>query len=110
MKVQQHCFTGAWKESPLHVIQPDIQGEPATTYKEEQTCHLSAEKMANMITMYDRFIAPDRRPEYLPPLGSTAVPDSHTTASRHTSTISDEPKKRKQCIIRNCHNTHGKKI
>ena len=24
MKVQQHYFTGAWKESPLHVIQPEI--------------------------------------------------------------------------------------
>lgn len=107
MKVRQHCFTGAWKESPLHVIQPDIQGEPATTYKEEQTRHLSAEKMANMITMYDRFIAPDRRPEYLPPLRSTAVPDSHTTASRPTSTISDEPKKRKQskCSVPGCDGT-----
>ena len=63
--------------------------------------------MANMITMYDRFIAPDRRPEYLPPLRSTAVPDSHTTASRPTSTISDEPKKRKQskCSVPGCDGT-----
>ena len=64
MKVWQHCFTGAWKESPLHVIQPDIQGVPATTYK-EKTRHPSAEKMANMITMYDRFIAPDQSTYHL---------------------------------------------
>ena len=54
MKVRQHCFTGAWKESPLHAIELRSQGEPVTTYTEEQT----VKKMANMITMYDRFIAP----------------------------------------------------
>jgi len=39
MKVRQDCFTGAWKE--------------------EQTGDLSAEKMTNMITMYDSFIGPE---------------------------------------------------
>lgn len=37
---------------------------PATTYK-EQTRHLSAEKKANMIAMYDRFIAPDQSTYHL---------------------------------------------
>ena len=42
------------------VVELGIQGEPVTTYKEKQTRDLSVEKMANMITTYDRFIAPNR--------------------------------------------------
>ena len=57
------------KFSRIAPPRPGIEGEPVTTYKEEQKHDISAKQMANVITMYDRFIVPDRRPEYLATLG-----------------------------------------
>ena len=42
-----------------------LKATPFTNYKEH---NIKDDKMANMVTMYDKFIPPDRRPEYLPAL------------------------------------------
>ena len=73
MKVRENCFSGSWSESPLHA---DADGTPTITYRDTRTRQLTSEKMANIITMYDRFISPHRRPDYLPscnPSTSTAL-------------------------------------
>ena len=53
---------------------------PTTTYRDVQTRKITDEKMANMTTMYDRFISFDSRPEYLPPLQTLTGPTSLTSA------------------------------
>ena len=66
MKVRENCFSGSWSESQLHVKHPDADCTPKVAYSDTHTRPLTSEKMANMITMYDRFIAPHRHPDYLP--------------------------------------------
>lgn len=68
MKVREQCFTGAWRESPLHIVNPNIPGTPTTNYLEAHKHSIKEDKMANMVTVYNRFIPPNRRPDYLPPL------------------------------------------
>ena len=36
-------------------------------FKDAHTHNIKEDKMANMLTMYDRFVSPSRRPDYLPP-------------------------------------------
>lgn len=67
MKVRELCYTGAWTDSKLKVKDPTVPWLPLHTYKEKHYHSLSKEKMANMVTMYDRFIPPSHRPNYLPP-------------------------------------------
>ena len=59
MKVREHCYGGDWKESPLHVRDHSASGIPTTTYAEKHYHGISAQKMADMVTMYDRYISPD---------------------------------------------------
>jgi hypothetical protein len=72
MKVRDNCSCGSWKDSPLRIHDSSVSGVPTETCKNTQTRSLTAEKMTNMITMYDRFIPPHCRPDYLPPQ-STAI-------------------------------------
>ena len=120
MKVHEHCYHGPWKDSPLRVISSAVSGTPTTTYVERQR-NISSEKMANMILMYDRFISPDRRPDYLPPLAerdtvsaprsSGTVPDSTGTSSgpvqtaTATSTSTTRKRKRSTCSVEGCDGT-----
>ena len=75
MKVRENCFSGSWKDSPLRIRDSSLPRVPTETYKDTQTKTLTTEKMANMVTMYDRFIPPDCRPDYLPSQ-STAIHSS----------------------------------
>ena len=63
MKVHENCFGGSWKDSPFCIRDLSVSGVPTETYKDTQTRSLTAEKMANMVTMYDRFIPPDCWPD-----------------------------------------------
>lgn len=63
MKVCQQCFTGEWKKSPLKVVSAAVSDTCRSTYSETHSHSISGEKLANMVTMYDRFIPPHRRPE-----------------------------------------------
>ena len=107
MKVHEHCFDGAWKNSPLKVVNTDVAGTPLNTYRETHCHSLSAEKMANMVTMYDRFISPDCRPEYLPPLNChTTDPCPPTTVTPTAlSSSSGRPRKQSKCSVQGCDGT-----
>ena len=64
---------------------------------------LSAEKLANMITMYDRYIPPDQRPDYLPPLSTlTATASSSSTASLTTAQAPLQRHKQSKCSTPGC--------
>ena len=69
---------GQWKDSPLHIVNHTVLGTPFTNYKEH---NIKDDKMANMVTMYDKFIPPDRRPEYLPALKQSLSILSSTQSS-----------------------------
>ena len=69
MKVRERTYTGMWVDSPLHVIDDALSGIPTTTYN---THTLSKEKLANLTVMYDKFIPPQFRPDYLPSPPSTS--------------------------------------
>jgi len=112
MKVHENCFGGSWRNSPLHVRDSSVPGVPTDTYKETQMKTISAEKMANMITMYDRFIPPNHRPDYLPssiPSMSAPSTSSATTssASQSAATVPGPSQKRKQnkCSTEGCDGT-----
>ena len=113
MKVREKCFTGDWRESPLCLLDETIPGTPTTTYKDAHSHNIKDDKLANMVTMYNRFIAPDRRPEYLPPLQPALTlqhqpSSSSTTEHQPTSTMSsvrqEPPRRRKQskCTVEGC--------
>ena len=113
MKVREKCFTGDWRESPLRLLHETIPGTPTTTYKDAHLHNIKDDKLANMVTMYNRFIAPDRRPEYLPPLQPALTlqhqpSSSSTTEHQPTSTMSsarqEPPRRRKQskCTVEGC--------
>ena len=65
MKVRELCYAGAWNDSTLKVLSPALHGIPSTNYKDTQTRRIKDDKMAHMVTMYDKFISLDRRPSYL---------------------------------------------
>ena len=107
MKVRENCFGGNWKDSPHHVRDSSKPGVPTTTYKETQTKSLTAEKMANMVVMYNRFIPCDCRPDYLP--SQCTAPS--TTAREPSVTAPPGPsRKRKQskCTTDGCNGTGHK--
>ena len=69
MKVREWCYRGVWRDSPLHVINESLlSGEPITTYANAHSHNIFSKKMANMVTMYDRYIPFDHHSQYLPPL------------------------------------------
>ena len=89
-------------------MNPSAPGTPDVTYKDAHTHNIKADKMANMLTMYDRFISPSRRPNYLPPYTQPAVISSVSPASTAMSgSASALPRKRKQsrCTVVGCDGT-----
>lgn len=64
MKVREGIYGGAWSDSLLRITDPSLPGVPTSAYHSRT---LKKEKMANMILMYDKFIPPCYRPDYLPP-------------------------------------------
>ena len=97
MKVREKCYCGDWKDSPLHVLDTTVPGVPDTKYSSSHYRAIPAEKMANMVTMYNKFIPPDHRPDYLPPF-STSRPTAHSSSSTSSTTSASGAKqsKRKQ--------------
>ena len=100
MKVREKCFTGEWRQSPLRLLDATTPGIPTTTYKDAHSHNI---KLANMVTMYNRFISPDRRPEYLPPLQPALTlqhqPSSSSTIQHQPTSTSgrqEPPRRRKQ--------------
>ena len=81
MEVRDKCFTGAWRQSPLRLVDSSAPG--------------------NMVTMYEKFISPDRRPEYLPAYHPNTL--QHQPASTSTS-AQPARRKRKQgkCTVEGC--------
>lgn len=111
MKVREKCFTGEWRQSPLRLLDATAPGIPTTTYNNAHTHNIKDDKLANMVTMYNRFIAPDRRPEYLPPLQPALTLQrqpisTSTTQHQPTSTSGrrEPPRRRKQskCTVEGC--------
>ena len=73
MKVRENCFDGSFRNSPLRVINPDTEGIPTSNYKDTRFRQLSADKLEHMKTMYNHFVSPERRPDYLPPFQTSVV-------------------------------------
>ena len=67
MKVRENCYDGSFRSSPLRVLNPDVQGIPTSNYKDTHLRQLSTDKLEHMKTMYNQFVPPERRPDYLPP-------------------------------------------
>ena len=65
MKVRENIYTGTWSDSPLTLSDASLPGVPTDTYN-HHTRNLSKEKMSNMVQMYDKFIPPRYRPDYIP--------------------------------------------
>ena len=107
MKVREKCFTGAWKNSPMHVTDPWANGTPTSSYRHTHTHEISAEKMANMVTMYDRFISPDRRPDYLPPCAPVTLTQQPST-STEVPPSSARKRKQSKCSTEGCDGTGHK--
>ena len=111
MKVRQRCFTGNWRASLLRIVNPSAPGTPTVTYKDAHTHNIKEDKMANMLTMYNRFISPCRRPDYLPPFQQPpAIPSNNHPSTSSASTSASVPalqRKRKQsrCTVEGCDGT-----
>ena len=100
MKVREQCYTGSWTDSPLCVLDEAVSGTPsdATNYRDTKFRVLKSDKMVHMVTMYDKFVSPDRRPSYLPayqPLFPTApstavqLPPLHKSHPRRHPLVRD---------------------
>ena len=61
-------------------------------------------KRANMVTMCDRFISPNCRPEYLPPLNCHTIDPCPPTTVTPTalSSSSGRPRKQSKCPVQEC--------
>ena len=89
LKVYEFCFGGVWNVSPLHQKNTTMSEIPTDTYKDRCWHQISDDKMAHMVTMYNGFIPPDRRPEFLPPIPVQSQPQEPAITpsihSAHTS-------------------------
>ena len=117
LRVREKCGSGAFKidnlklrsgSSSLTVCTPD----PSSNYLNSRR-PLSSEKLSDMVTMYSRFIDPDRWPTYI-----SAAQDDRTTgqsantgpaSSTDTSTTSVRGKK-SHCSTQGCDGTGHKNI
>ena len=102
MKVRENCFASEWKDSPLRVRDHTVQGVPTTAYSNSHLHSISAEKMGNMITMYDRFVPPSRRPSYLPPPTSTTPTAQSQTTTLAPSNSRGQRKRISKCSTIGC--------
>lgn len=111
MKVRELCHSGAWSDSTLKVISPALHGIPSTNYKETQTRPIKDDKMAHMVTMYNKFVSPDRRPSYLPafqpsvPITQPIVGVSASScalASCSSNTGTTRQRKQSKCSVPGC--------
>ena len=102
MKVRKNCFTGVWKDSPLRVRDSTAIGVPTTTYSDTHLHSISAEKTANMVTMYDRFIPLDRRPDYLPTCSTAPTLAPASTPAPLTTPGRQRKRKQSKCSTTGC--------
>ena len=116
MKVRVSCCRGSFSQSPLKVIDPSAVDVPTDNYRETQFRNLSTEKFENMKVMYNQFILPERRPDYLPPFIASVTVSGLNSASSSSSTtpsITAPPpakrsRKQSSCSIPGCNGTGHK--
>lgn len=94
MKVRESCCSGSFSRSPLRLVEPAAVGIPTDNYKETQFHNLSDEKFDNMKVMYNNFIPPERRPDYLPPFVSSVTVSTFSGNSSSSASTSEPPRKR----------------
>lgn len=94
MKVREKYYDGSFHNSPLRVIDPSAAGTPTSNYKDTRFKELSTEKLEHMITMYNNFIPPERRPDYLPPFEPPALVRRSTSRQLPNPGSSSEPPKK----------------
>ena len=116
MKVHENCFAGEWKDSSLRVRVSTAVGVPTINYSDSHLHSVSADKMTNKFTMYERFISHDCRPDYLPPptvmssTSSTAQTSAQTSSSSSASTTAGQRKrKQSKCSTKGCDGLGHKK-
>ena len=104
MKVRESCCSGSFSKSPLRVIDPNAVGVPTDNYKETQFHNISEEKFEHMKLMYDQFIPPEQRPDYLPPpvSSSVVVPTAPGTSSNISEPPRKRPRKQSTCATPGC--------
>jgi len=107
MKVREHCFAGVWKNSPLKVVNMMLPAPPSPPIGRHIVTVFLQRKRANMVTMYDRFISPNCRPEYLPPLNCHTIDPCPPTTVTPTalSSSSGRPRKQSKCSVQECDGT-----
>ena len=119
MKVRESCYSGSFSWSPLKVLDSTANGVPTTNYKDTQFRDLSREKLENMKQMYNQFISPERRPDYIPPFATTVdipststLPSGATGAPSHCEPPTKRPRKRSSCSTPGCdgsgHKNHAR--
>ena len=104
MKIREKCYDGSFSESPLSIVDESAAGYPTENYRDTHTRPLTSEKMKNMVTMYDKFIPPERRPDYLPPFHPLASTSSQGLVSNPSSSTTTGRKK-SQCQTPGCDGT-----
>ena len=104
MKVKESCCGGSFSKSPLRVIDPDAVGVPTENSKQTQFHNLSEEKFDHMklMYMYNQFIPPERRPDYLPPFVSSAVRGRLPSTTTTSEPRSKRPRKPSTCSTPGC--------
>jgi len=87
MKVREKCYDGTFSVSPMSIIDESADGLPTKNYRDTHTRPLTNEKMKDITSMYDKFIAPETRPDYLPPF----IPPPSAGAQVQPSTSNSVP-------------------
>lgn len=70
---------------------------------------LSSEKISDMVTMYSRFIDPERWPSYITEIGNEDTSTEQATTSTTTATARQKGK-RKHCSVPGCNGTGHKNV
>ena len=72
------------------ILDSTAPGVPDMKYSDHHCRTITKEKMANMVTMYDKFIPPNRRPVYLPALETSAIATRSSSSTSTTSTTASD--------------------
>ena len=121
LNVRKLCSGGDYTPVTLYRQEegavPDLR-DSLISYEDAHECPaISPEKMAHLVDMYDRWISPDRRLEFLPPYQPTVVPQAQFIAAAAGGPITsalaqahEEQRARRKCSTPGCSGQGHKNI